>query len=435
MRAGSLFGWFGARLTFGSHTVAHLDQLQLYHQAFGRTTHDHGGERIEVELRLCPGDEIAEVNVRIPMSAVELISPGAPLMLVSAPRGRGDRPVELTALVSEAGAEHLVSGRTATHNSVSVPADDHERSAPWVFSFRAWELVTPPQGVAPYLFATADVRLRFPAMANVPLLLTVITPEDISPRSTQGNFAMAYPSRLLNGHRYTNIYFPSAEEVRLAYRCGASGHQLAGNPWVSVGRAAFNSLFVFFVGYLAASVDRNDRFVALLAIFIAAASALWEIVQEVARFTIYGRGRGYIHGLVLGAQLVSLMVLASSVVSIGLADSDRLLRYSSYLALAASAGLTLMACAGFVLHYQGFWQGFKCDHIGCRTVFRVRRNRPECRYTGRVFCDRHARSVCGGCVHGPDLRSGTITTIDDYRTDRLRCRGWTPAPPGRTVGP
>ncbi|MFJ5280918.1 hypothetical protein [Streptomyces parvulus] len=434
MRASALLGWFGVRMPFGSRSAAHLDQLQLYHQAFGRTTHRHGGERIEIALRLSPGDEITEVSVRVPVPAVEAIVPGAPLMLVSAPRRTGDRPVELTALVTEAGAKYLISRRTAASNTISAPADGHERDAPWVFSFQAWELVTPPQGVAPYIFATADMRLRFPAMKHFPLLLTVITPEDVSPRSTQGNFAMAYPSRLLNGQRYTNIYFPSAEEVRLAYRCGASG-QLSGSPWVSVGRAAFNSLFVFFVGFLAASVDRNDRFVALLAIFIAAASALWEIIQEVARFTIYGRGRGFIHGLVLVAQLVSLMVLAWSVVSIGLADSERLLSYSSYTALAASAALSLLACTGLVLHHQGFWQGFQCDHLGCRTVFRIRRNRPECRYTGRVFCGRHASSVCGGCVHGPDLRSGLITTIDDYRTDRLCCRGWTPVSAGRMDGP
>ncbi|MET9253973.1 hypothetical protein [Streptomyces sp. NPDC003717] len=410
-----------SRLLFGSRPPVHLDQLHLYHQAFGRTTHDHGGERIEAELRIRPGDEIAEMSVRIPAHVTDRIAPEAPVLLLSAPRGHTEGPVEITGLTAESGPEHLAGGRTATHAVIKAPAGDLHGGTPWVFSFRAWELVSPPQGTAPYVHATARLRLRFPATAQLPLLLTVVTPGDVSPRSTQGDFAMAYPSRLLGGERHTNIYFPAAGDAGLSYRCGYSG-QLAGSPWVSVGRAAFNSLFVFFIGLLAASVDRGDRFGALLAIFIAAASALWEIVREVSRFTIYGRGRGHLHRLVLVAQLVSLAVLTFSVVGIGLSDSDRLLRHASYLALVVSTVLALIACAGFVLHHQGFWQGFQCDHTGCRTAFRIRRDRPECRYTGRVFCDRHAREVCGGCVHGLDLRTGTIATIGSYRTDRLPCR-------------
>jgi hypothetical protein len=252
--------------------------------------------------------------------------------------------------------------------------------------------------------------------------MTIMTPEDVSPRSTQGNFALAYPSRILNGTRQTNIYFPSAGRVQIRYRCGESG-QINGSPWVSIGRAAFNSVFVFFIGTLAASVDRSERFGALIATFLAAAGALWEIVQEISRFSIYGKSRAYLHALVLGAQLSTLMVLAASVVSISLTKSGHTLRYSSTAALALAAVLGLISCAGFFLHYQGFWQGFRCDHQGCETVFRVRRDRPECRYTGRVFCDEHVRTVCRGCAHEPDLLARTVTTVDLYRPDRLRCRG------------
>ncbi|MET7713372.1 hypothetical protein [Streptomyces sp. NPDC005407] len=326
-------------------------------------------------------------------------------MEVSTSRGGQDRPVEITALAVEQGAVSLAGRRGATHTAICSP-EVHEELLE--FSFRAWEVITPAQGAAPYVYATADLHLRFPSMTGVPVLLTIITPEDVSPRSTQGNYALAYPSRLLNGQRQTNIYFPSADAVRLAYRCGESG-QFSGNPWVSIGRSAFNSVFVFFVGVLAASVDRGDRFGALIVTFLAVAGALWEIVQETSRFTIYDKTRRYIHGLVLGAQLSTLAVLSASVISISLTDSGRLLHFSSYLALAVAGVLGVTSCIGFFLHYQGFWQGFQCDHAGCARVFRIRRDRPECRYTGRVFCDEHVRTVCRGCAHESDLLGGTVS--------------------------
>ena len=74
-------------------------------------------------------------------------------------------------------------------------------------NFKAWELAGLLDGDVPYLFATLAVESLFRGLPGVPAVVTLVTPQGTAPRSTQGNYSLAYPSRTFQGRRYTNIYF------------------------------------------------------------------------------------------------------------------------------------------------------------------------------------------------------------------------------------
>jgi hypothetical protein len=396
-----------------------LDQLALYHHVFGNITDGHSDARIEIQVATKPGDEIAEVEVIIPGELLCTANEAQPLMTISTDRHGGVKhPIEITRLELLQGSGELHHERDSEAVRIYL-RERPTRVTRLKISFAAWELVEPLEGIYPYVHASLRVQFAFPAIEDAKAIVTIVTPADSTPRSTQGNYSLAYPSRTFAGERFLNLYYSSADNIRIRYRFGPTEGLV--KPWLNLGQAAVSAAFVCFVDAFAGVMDESDRLLAVIASFVAVAAVVWDLIQEVARFSIYGRTRRLIYFAVLGAQILVVAVLGLSLVGLRSTESQELLRAATVASGVLSLLLGIAAASGFFLHFKGWWHGFMCDHEGCNFVFRIRRERPECRYTGRVMCDRHIQSICGACPHGPDLLTGELSTVDSFDSKTIRC--------------
>lgn len=388
------------------------DPLAVYRAAFPSSAAlSRTDARTEVTVHVRPGDEIARLHIRLPRVSVG--RDGLELVQLVA-RGQGEL-FEVTELISTSGhdlyatvADGCVSVRVAGADNPSI--DDVE------FEVLVWEACCPAVGTPPYLHSTLAITVDAVCRPGAPLLLTVVTPASCTPRSTQGNYTLAYPSRLLAGERRTNLYYARGT-AKVAYRFGDTVGLT--RPWLNLGRAAVSAAFIFFVAYLAGTVSAEDRFLALIATFIAVAAVVWDFLNELASFSVYDARRARITIGVLIGQL--LVIVALGLALLALTTSPGLTGAAAAVSGTAAVVLAAAATGALVLHSKGFWHGYVCDSQGCDRAFRIRRARPECHYTGRVFCDVHARDACGVCPHGADLGLPALASRALFGTAATPC--------------
>ncbi len=398
------------------------DLSELYSKVFPHIIDQHSEDRIEIEIRLKPGDQGVQVSVHVPPSLLARHNPAKPLMSISSTLSGGDgRPVEISDLsISQPDVYLYPRLRKLT---AEIYVGDLSRSAvPATLSFKSWELTSRLEGMVPYLYATLAANISFPELSGVPAVVTLVAPEGVAPRSTQGNYSLAYPSRVLTGSRYTNIYFSDAAAIILRYRCADMTE--FSMPWQQIGKAAVASAFVFFIAALvpdAQSSDLSERLLAVIGAFVTSAGTLWDFIRELALFAIYGHRDNRISYLVLGCQLAVITMMTLILVRLSVAAAAPVLSVVPFVTLILTIVLVITAIGGFVLHALGWWQRFSCDHTGCNRHLRIRRGRPECQYTGRVFCDQHIMNTCSSCSHGADLRTRRLDSIGSHQLKSLPC--------------
>lgn len=388
--------------------------LELYRRAFVASSPDHlAADRTEILVEIEPGDEIARVSARLALSALSE-KHSIPILQVSSP---SHDVLEITKLASS--RDDVLLSTQVSSTGITIYARAQNRGltlAGLRIRFNLWEACAPATGTVPYLSSTLAVAFSPMSARTTSTLLTLSTPESSSPRATRGNYSLAYPSRTERGRRLTNIYFQT-QTARLTYTFGSDAGLTT--PWLNLGRAGVTALAIYIVAAVASQIPSGDRFTALIAVFVGAAGLLWDFSREVASFAVYGATKSWITVLVLAAQVLVLGVLGFAVWA--LTANNALLTVTGILSLAVGAALTLFAVIALIGHRQGFWQRFSCDAEGCTSVFRWRRARPECTYTGRVHCKRHMSSLCASCVHGPDLLSGRLDTANQLGTTSLPC--------------
>lgn len=398
--------------------TAGADPLAVYRAAFPSSaalSRTHARTEFTVHVR--PGDEIARLRVRLPR--VELRRDGAELVRLVA-HGPGEL-FEVTELSSPTGHELYA---IAADGRVSIRAAGAVGSAvkDVEVELLVWEACKPAVGTPPYIHSTLAITVEAVCRPDAPVLLTVVTPASCTPRSTQGNYALAYPSRLLVDERRTNLYYARGT-ARIAYRFGDTVGLT--QPWLNLGRAAVSAAFIFFVAYLAKTVSAENRFLALIATFIAVAAVVWDFLNELAAFSVYAvRRAGITRGVLLGQLLV---IVALGLALLALTTNPGLTDAAAAVSGTAAIVLAVAAATGLVLHSEGYWHGYVCDAEGCVRAFRIRRARPECHYTGRVFCDEHVRATCALCPHGVDLGSTALQTRGIFGTVATPC-GAVPQP-------
>lgn len=396
--------------------------LSLYGQVFGHIIGSHSEDRLELELQINPGDEVSEVTVRLSADLMSSLKEDQPLLRISSLLSKGDgRPIEISDVQMSAttlnARRRLKSGSAEIHVDGLAPPDSTV-----TLKFKAWELTGALEGDAPYLFATLATRISFPGLPQVPAVVTLVTPQGTAPRSTQGNYTLAYPSRTFQGHRYTNVYFQDSANIVLQYRCASLDSFKM--PWQTIGKTAVAAAFVYFISAIipdARNSDLAERLLAVIGAFVTSAGTTWDFIQELSVFTIYDRRKNPISLLVLLSQLSVITIMALTLIRLSQHSAAAALSALPIASLVLTVVLVTVAVGGFILHYVGWWQGFMCDCSGCTNRLRIRRGRPECKYTGRVFCDDHIRSVCETCCHGRDLISGQLESITLHRVDILPC--------------
>jgi hypothetical protein len=406
----------------GASTQPQTDLSELYSRVFPHIIGQHGEDRIEVQVKIKPGDQGVEIAVRMPPAQLAAHDPAKPVLSIASRLMAGDDlPVEISDLNISAPGVYLYSRLSKLTAEIYV--DDLTKVImPVTLTFKAWELTGRLAGMVPYLYATLAASLSFTESHGVAAVVTIVAPEGVAPRSTQGNYSLAYPSRIFQGNRYTNIYFPDAADIKLRYRCAdMSGFSM---PWQQIGKAAVASAFVFFIAALvpdAQSSDLSERLLAVIGAFVTSAGTLWDFIRELAVFAIYGRRDNRISYLVLGLQLAVIAMMSLILVRLSVPGASSALRSVPAVTLVLTIVLVIVAAGGFILHSVGWWQGFTCDYSGCTRHLRIRRGRPECQYTGRVFCDAHILSTCTSCAHGSDLRTRRLDSIAGHQLNALPC--------------
>lgn len=386
--------------------------LTLYRDSFpSASAHMARAERSEVRVSMEPGDEV--VGLTADVRAVDVSTRRwTPVLRLSS----GNRVVEVTAVTASQPDVALQVETGTSHVVIVARSLTSEGPRDLTISLELWEACSPLAGIAPYMHSTLTLLVEVAAAPQRPVLLTLSTPATASPRSTQGSFTLAYPSRVHNGRRLTNLYFRRSP-ASLSYRFGSDEGLTA--PWLNIGRAGAAALLIFVIASLATGIDRGDRLGALIATFIAVASVLWDFSREVASFAVYSRARRGIQVPVLLSQVGVIGLLGAA--ATGLTVAPRLLPVIGRVGLVIAALLLVSSVGALVAHTHGFWHGFQCDYQGCEMRFWWRRSRPECHFTGRVYCTHHQTTVCGRCLHGDDLVHRTLTTQREFGSVSTPC--------------
>lgn len=391
-----------------------IHPLTLYRSSFSTTANllILSG-RTEITINTAPNDEIAEIHISIPkvriMSAqrtkvMTIAATDAGEILEVANLSISTADVSISSEASQAGITIFAESA----NDTSIISID--------FSFLLWEACSPLMGSAPYLNTMLSVNFDISLASSRATLVTIVTPSTSSPRSTQGNYALAYPSRLKEGNRMTNLYFRSSN-VNIKYLFG-NDVNLA-SPWVNLVKAGASAFLIFTIAILAQEVDTGNRFAGLLAAFLAGASVIVDLTRDLVDMKVYGTRKSWIQLAVLGSELTVAAVMTISIV--GLTSSPSLLAPAGIASLILATLALPAGILGLLAHSRGYWHGYVCDQDGCSNKFRWRTQRPECHYTGRVFCADHLDEICDQCIHGPDLRGRSILTAGTYGSEATPC--------------
>jgi hypothetical protein len=359
-----------------------------------------------------PTDQVATVTFRI---YAERIEPGE-FTVLTLSSINASRQVEITDLSPSSPTVRLRAEREDGCICIFATAMDELDSVYIEFDLALWDAIAPTRGIDPYLYTDLDLHIQI-EISNNPVLLVMETPRQSRARSTQGNFDIAYPSSLCGEFRRTRIYY-GGPTVRLNYRLGSDRDLY--RPWLVLGRSAVSGGLVVAILAVSEAVEAQERFVALLAAFVIVAGSLWDFMREAVDFALYDSWRKRLKLWVLLGQILLLMSLlgAAWAIATGLHG-----RFAAWLASAVFLALTMGALTGVGLHYMGWWHAFRCDEEHCANVLRPRRNRPECYYTGRVYCDAHIAALCQRCIHGEDLINSTLRTRDLYGFAAKPCLG------------
>lgn len=401
-------------------------RLYLYRQSLTEANGPVGG-LVSVELHVAPADQITRVELRIPARFLGDLPTGPLVLLGTRTRGAGQQLAPaITRLRAEGAARSCrcrrrASSPTTSWTEIDVPdlGAGGNPEDDLTITFMVWELVSPLFGQAPYVQASLDLVLDFPSLPDESVLVTLSVPRDTEPRSIQGTHVLAYPSHTFEMRRYMNLYFRRDRPIRLTGSFGATNEVT--DIWLSFAKVAGAAALVAFLNSLKREPGDTERLLAVLASLATLLGVSTDLLRQFAELRIYRNvGRWLQRGLML-AQVAGVVVIALSLLRLRGGDGPVL---GAVVPLAVGLAIAdgIVLAAGLVLHYLGLWHRFVCDSEGCRSVLHFRKGRPECSYTGRVFCNTHIGSVCSSCIHHPDLLNGTLETADRFDPRTIPCR-------------
>jgi hypothetical protein len=383
------------------------------------------GDQVSVQIEVNPGDEIAKFTIRVPSSFLHRET-RFPLLTIST---RSEADLDLSPMITElmsmavgssVSISRVPSGEGGYKISLEYSGTETATDQDIVVQFLAWDTVSALAGDAPYVLSTLRFVLDFPALEEIPVLVTLILPEDSSPRSIQGSYVLAYPSRTYAGRRYLNLYFRKDRPIRLTTTFGPTNDIT--DVWFSFGKLAGALALVAFITSLHSSADSAVSVLAVLTSIATLAGIAGQIFRQVTEISLYRKVGRLLQDTLLVAEsigasaiIISLFVLRDSV--------GKTPAHWTTIMLAALSAISIgVAACGLALHRVGYWHRFVCDYEGCEVILRNRSSRPECRYTGRVFCDIHIKRVCETCVHGVELRNRSLLPgkLFDFRS--IPCR-------------
>lgn len=400
-------------------------RLDLYQRAFA-DSNGPTGDHICLRIDMTPGDEIVKVTIRIPSRIIKR-RPSCPLVEIATRRPGLDHVFApaITDLIAQGAASAVECrrvGRSSTDSRVEILCAGWKTAGEpdLEVKFLAWELATPLQGDAPYVKATLELLIDFPAFPDVPVLLTIVVPRDTEPRSIQGTHVLAYPSRTFDGRRYLNLYFRRDQTIRTSASFGPTND--VADIWLGFAKLAGAAALVAFVTSLKAAPGDIERLLVVLASLATLLGVASELARQFAELRIYRHVGRSLQTTLLASQAAVAVVIVLSLLRYRNGSSSGIYSLVIPLALALAGGMAAVTLVGLVLHRLGYWHRFVCDFEGCTAVFKIRADRPECRYTGRVFCDDHVDTICGACCHGVDLRADEPTTANRFEYHTIPCR-------------
>jgi hypothetical protein len=413
------------RVLARSRSGSSENQLELYQRAF-RESNGPTGDQIAVTIHMIPGDEIARVDVSVPHRMLGLVSINP---VVSLATRKDSSPGLLAPAITDLSADGVADSAFSTrvrcstedtHVEIHCDGWDRSRQRDLHLSFLAWEIVGALHGDAPYVQATLSVEMDFPAFPDASVMVTIVVAEDTEPRSIQGTHVLAYPSRTFNGARYLNMYFRRDQRIRLSASFGPT-NEVAG-IWLSFAKLAGAAALVAFVGSLKNAPNETERLLAVLASLATLLGVASELLRQFAELRIYRHVGRSLQVALLVAQTAGILIILLALLRLKVESDTGIYSAVMPLTLALAVITALAAMAGLMLHRLGYWHRFVCDMEECTAVLTVRTGRPECRYTGRVFCQEHIVEVCGCCPHGCDLLTREMSTADAFDYRSIPCR-------------
>lgn len=289
-------------------------------------------------------------------------------------------------------------------------------------SFTLWDAITPIQGLDPFLFRDLGVRFCFPDTLEFDATFLINTPKELSPRSTQGNYVLAYPSKLSGSRRKTIIFYCKQNQIELLYRLGWENTLDSPLPLFLKSTLAL-TLISTIISIFSPVADKSsavDVGIVLASSLLTLTLYLKDTVDNnLFKIRIYKTHKALIQNIsvVLFFSISFLYITTIYFVVIG---QD----FSSYFKIFCYAftGLMLfLALLGAMSQYYGFLSFYKCDNSGCKQVLWYRSNKLECRYTGRVPCPSCISNICINCPHYKDLITGSTQSLGQFNVNLLPC--------------
>lgn len=402
-----------------------VNHLDIYSSIFSNITkrHQHG-ERIEIVIEFQPWNQISLVKLLIPSNLIQN-NDHEKISLINVSRAVnecGRFPVEIGHFNLIGGIKSVKSKQLENSTSIKGVIDyDSMVNDSIVLEFEVWEVVGQQKGFVPYLVSSLDIELEFgSAIRQSPAVVMLKTPKSVTPRSTQGNHLLAYPSKTTDEKRVLPLYFLETHKISVRYTCGSTEGLL--KPWESLARSSVSSILVFILLFSSMPVSGGSKsLLALIAAFVATLQVTWEAVREVAILSIYQNRNNTIPISLLSINVVLIGIFSLALASLcGVLQTP--LKPLCWSLLVFSMLTIIMTIIGFLFHSKGAFHSYYCDYFGCQKGFGFRRRgRVECRYTGRVFCDDHIDKVCQKCHYAAGLKRSKITSDLDLESHQPEC--------------
>jgi hypothetical protein len=397
--------------------------------------------RSEIQIIVEPGDEVAQLVAELLVD--DAWSDERRIDALQICIDSGDRqgcrwaPPEISELQLKDPKDGVLSvGRQGDGTTICFkPAEGWTPQKGIRFTCQIWEAIRPPVGIEPYTQSELCIWVSCLSCTSKRLVITVVTPAAATPRSTQGTFHLAYPSRVQQQLRRTLIFYDRIGAA-LRYRFGRV--DTADLPWIIVLKGALAlgvaAALAWFPKMLAPNADQTKNIVLLVTALASYILYINDLVTRGLRVDIYKTITGSLmlvalvsglvvtatYGWITYALLVSAWTASTAVPSGHAANLDFPYHFRIGILVLTFASLLIMA-VGMYTHTLGTWHGYRCDMSRCAKRFLFRRGRRECKYTGRVPCRACIKKICVTCPHYSDLEWGGLETAHKYQPTKLPC--------------
>jgi hypothetical protein len=285
---------------------------------------------------------------------------------------------------------------------------------------KVWDLFSPAQGLTPYLWTDFSiiVQTNNNICSNTNLLISI--PENILPRSTKGNYLLAYPSKNIEDRKNILIYYNN-RKIILHYYMGWTEKSI--NPLILLMKSLLALLLLLLIGFIYSKYQDKElkySLVTSLAAFSSFTIYFFNFIKDSNNFKIYKSTKNYFYNLFLFFgffTIISYGIMLAYLIN-GVSNSFNVFQI---IIIISTFIITSFILIGFLLETIGAFSTFRCDNENCHRIFYNRKNKKECIYTGRVLCYKCINNYCKKCTHFEDLLSKKTDSIENYDPTMLKC--------------